>query len=461
MNNLTKSIQHFSLKRTVLSSALLSLLAIQSTLAADAKPAEATAPATTDAVSQSIENALKFGQADAKYGQIKFNLNFRYENVDTGRGSPATANAFTARLRLGYLTPVFEGLQGFVEYEGNQDIVANDYNSARNGKGKYEIIADPQQHELNQLWISYKGLPDTEIKVGRQRIDFDNLRFIGAVDWRQMQQTFDAVLVTNTSLPNTTIKAGYINKIQTVNSFTKGAQIPFLNINYAIKDVGNLVSYAYLMDFNEPILTGGAPTLGGMTHNDSNQTYGIRLDGSRKINDDLKAHYLVEYAYQKEYVQNPTHYHASYYHIVGGATAFGITAKAGMEQLDSGGANRTFDTPLATLHIFNGWADQFLATPNNGLRDVYGSLATEIQGVKLLGVYHEFTNDSGSIDYGKELDFQVSKEFFKHYTLLAKYAYFDASSASATAQGQVGTSAANRPFAFDAQKFWFGANVSF
>jgi hypothetical protein len=409
----------------------LSLLAIQSVQA--------------DGVSESIENALKFGQADAKYGQIKVNLNFRYENVDTGRGYPATANAATMRLRLGYLTPEFHGLQGYAEYEGNQDIVANDYNSTRNGKIRFETIADPQQNELNQLWISYKGVPDTEIKVGRQRIDFDNLRFIGAVDWRQMQQTFDAVLVTNTSLPNTTVKVGYINKIQNINSMMKGAQIPFANINYNIKDIGNLTSYAYLMDFNEPI-----GSVGGLTHADSNQTYGIRLDGARKITDDLKAHYLVEYAYQKEHTQNPTHYHASYYHVVGGATAFGVTAKAGMEQLDGKGANRTFDTPLATLHIFNGWADQFLATPNNGLRDVYGSLAGEIEGVKLLGVYHEFTDDTGNIDYGKELDFQVTKEFAKHYTLLAKYAYYDASRASA------GTA-----YGFDAQKFWIGANVSF
>ncbi len=431
MNTLKKAPNRINLKRTVLSSALLSLLTMQTVHA--------------DGVTDSIENALKFGQADAKYGQIKVNLNFRYENVDTGRGSPATANAATMRLRLGYLTPVFEGLQGYAEYEGNQDIVANDYNSTRNGKTQYETIADPQQHELNQLWISYKGLPNTEIKVGRQRIDFDNLRFIGAVDWRQMQQTFDAVLVTNTSLPNTTIKVGYINKIQTISSMTKGAQIPFANINYAIKDVGNLISYAYLMDFNEAI-----GTAGGLTHADSNQTYGIRLDGTRIINDSLKAHYLVEYAYQKEHTQNPTHYHASYYHIIGGATAFGITAKAGMEQLDGSGAGRTFDTPLATLHIFNGWADQFLATPVNGLRDLYGSLATEIEGVKLLGVYHAFTDDTGGKDYGQELNFQVTKEFAKHYTLLAKYAYYDA------APGSIGTT-----YGFDAQKFWFGANVSF
>ena len=32
-------------------------------------------------IDESIENALKFGQEDAKYGQIKFDLRYRYENA--------------------------------------------------------------------------------------------------------------------------------------------------------------------------------------------------------------------------------------------------------------------------------------------------------------------------------------------------------------------------------------------
>jgi hypothetical protein len=121
-------------------------------------------PAQADEVTDLIEKTLKFGQDDAKYGQIKVNLNFRYENVDTKNPVKQVANAATLRWRLGYLTPEFHGLQGFAEYEGNQDIVANNYNSLRNGKTQFETIADPQEHELNQLWISYKGLPDTELK---------------------------------------------------------------------------------------------------------------------------------------------------------------------------------------------------------------------------------------------------------------------------------------------------------
>ncbi len=117
-----------------------------------------------------------------------------------------------------------------------------------------------------------------------------------------------------------------------------------------------------------------------------------------------------------------------------------------MEQLDGKGLNKTFDTPLATLHIFNGWTDQFLTAPATGLRRVYGLLNTEIEGVKLTGIYQEYTDDTGKFDYGKEWGFLVTKEFFKHYNVLAKYSYYDASANSGK---------------FDAQRFWLSAGISF
>ncbi|MCK4494076.1 MAG: hypothetical protein KAU26_08470, partial [Methylococcales bacterium] len=104
-------------------------------------------------VTETIENALKFGQVDAKYGQIKFDLRYRYENDDTKHPRKHVGNASTIRLRLGYLTPEFHGIQAYAEYETNQDFGVNSYNSLRNGHGGFDVIADPQEHELNQLWI--------------------------------------------------------------------------------------------------------------------------------------------------------------------------------------------------------------------------------------------------------------------------------------------------------------------
>jgi hypothetical protein len=74
---------------------------------------------------------------------------------------------------------------------------------------------------------------------------------------------------------------------------------------------------------------------------------------------------------------------------------------AGYEVLgaDKGIALTSFQTPLATGFKFQGWADKFLTTPPNGVRDLYGSLG---YGLKALGpakslsvqaIYHRFDSD--------------------------------------------------------------------
>lgn len=400
--------------------------------------------AMADDFNKTFEKAVKFGQEDGKYGQVKFDLRFRYENADSVNPSRKTASAFTGRLRLGYLSPVFENLQGYAEFETNQDILASTYNSGRNGKTKYETISDPQQKELNQLWLSYKGFPDTEIKIGRQRIQFDNERFIGAAAWRQLERTFDGLHITNTSIPNTTIKLGYLLKQQNTDSTVHQMQLPVVNIAYNFEEFGTLSSYGYWLDDRD------------QRQQDSNQTYGVRLDGSYKVSDDLRLHYNAEYAFQRNYAGNPTIYKVDYYHFVGGLSTFGITVKAGMEELDGKGLNKTFDTPFGLLHKFDGWADLFLTTPDKGLRDVYASVETDLEGFKLSGIYHDFTDDTTKQHYGDEWDFQITRQFFKHYNFLAKYAYF-----SAENNGMKIVNSATPISLYDTQKFWFAVSITF
>ena len=128
----------------------------------------------------------------------------------------------------------------------------SDYNSTRNDKNQYSIIPDPYENELDQLWLSYAGIPDTVIKGGRQRIKLDDDRFIGNVGWRQLEQTYDSALITNKSINNLTINAGYIGRVKTFTATTEGMTAPILNVNYKVGDYGNLVGYAYWLDFTDP-----------------------------------------------------------------------------------------------------------------------------------------------------------------------------------------------------------------
>jgi hypothetical protein len=398
----------------------------------------ASTTASAVSLTQSIEDALNFYHYGHN-GAVKFDLNYRYENVDQdkGPGNPKTANANTARLRLGLLSPVFHGLQGYVEYEGNY-VLQSDYNNGLGNKPEFSTVADPDVNELNQLWISYSGIPDTVIKGGRQRIKLDDDRFIGNVGWRQLETTFDSVLIThnNQTLYGLTVNAGYIGNVNTFTGTTENINAPILNISYKAGDYGNLIGYGYWLDYTEQ-----------ENYAKSNQTYGLRFDGKTKVNDKLTALYTAEWSFQKDYQHSPTDYEADRFNLMGGFTAFNmITVQGAMEQLNGFGANKRFITPLGTNHAFQGWADQFLVTPNDGIRDVFGTLSASLDNGSLMltGVFHDFSDDTGQIHYGKEWDFLAVKKFGKHYSLLAKYAYYDAD--------QVAT---------DTQKIWVQMNVNF
>jgi len=414
-------------KKIKLSSSLLALSVVSGSVMAD--------------VTQQVEDALNFYHY-GKNGAVKVDLNYRYENVDQDIGPQKTANANTARLRAGLLSPVFHGLQGYAEYEGNL-AMQEDFNSLRNGKTAYSTIADPEKSELNQLWISYAGIPDTVIKGGRQRIKLDDDRFIGNVGWRQMETTFDSVLIThnNQQLYGLTVNAGYIGNVQTFTSTTENIEAPILNVNYKVGDYGNLVGYGYWLNYTER-----------ENYEKSSQTYGLRMTNFQKpgdtykISDNYGLVYTAEWGYQEDYGHGATPYQAHRYNVMGGFTAYNFTFQGAMEQLNGKGLNKTFDTPLGTNHAFQGWADLFLVTPTNGIRDVFGTVHTTLDrgNVILTGVYHDFTDDTGQIHYGKEWDVSAIKKFGKHYSVLAKYAYYDADQ-----------------FSTDTQKIWVQANISF
>ena len=400
-------------------------------------------------LTKDIEDALNFYHY-GNNGAVKMDLNYRWENVDqdhgasaaTGNRDPKTANANTARLRLGLLSPTFYDFQAFAEYEGNY-AMQEDYNSTRNRRTTYSTVADPDLSELNQAWISYKGIPDTLVKVGRQRIKLDDDRFIGNVGWRQMESTYDAILLThnNQTLFGLTVNAGYLDNTRTITSTKENLNAPILNMNYKVGDWGNLIGYGYWLDYREQ-----------ENFYKSSQTYGLRFDGkSPQFFNTVNAVYTAEWGKQSDYGDNPNHYQADRINLMGGLSAYNLTLSGAVEQLNGYGRNKTFNTPLGTNHAFQGWADLFINPMNNdtlghGIRDVFATASYKMMNDSMVvtGVYHDFSDDTGTLQYGKEWDFSVLKKFGKHYSLLAKYANYNADG-----------------FGTDTQRIWLQGNVSF
>jgi len=85
------------------------------------------------------------------------------------------------------------------------------------------------------------------------------------------------------------------------------------------------------------------------------------------MSDATKLNWLASYASQGDYAANPNDYAADCYLLEGGATFGKFGLKAGYEVLGGDDQpNHAFQTPLATLHAFQGWADKFLTTPRGG-----------------------------------------------------------------------------------------------
>lgn len=384
-----------------------------------------------------------------KDGKFFGEVRYRYENVDQA-GIANEANAHTTRVNLGFKTGEYKGFSGLIESQFVQHFGDQDFNSSGNGNTAFPVVADPDTTQLNRAWINYSGIPDTNIKVGRQALNIDNQRFVGTVGWRQNDQTFDAATVTNTGIENLKLQYSYIGNVNRIFGGTTVADdldsvVHLANASYKFGDWLNLTLYGYLMDFDN------AAAL-------SNETYGIRAAGKVAINEDWSFMYEAEYATQEDYANNTANYDENYYHIAPAISGHGLTLKAGYEVLEGDGTN-SFKTPLATLHKFNGWADKFLVTPANGLEDMYISAAykvsdtgTFLDGTKFVAAYHDFQGEESG-DFGSEIDLAIGRKFvlpdagqpFKDINVLLKYADYEAEDGPYT----------------DTQKFWLQIGVKF
>jgi hypothetical protein len=364
----------------------------------------------------------------------------RYEYVDQD-GIAKNADAVTMRARIG-LEASSKTLSFLIEGEGTYPILEH-YNSGLNGKTQYPQVADPANFELNRIQLQYRGIPKTVVTIGRQRINLDDQRFVGSVGWRQNEQTFDAARVENTTIKNLKVDLIYSWSDRTIwgiDGFGTNQQAihgdNFLaNVGYKTP-IGTLTGFAYLVDQDEAAV---------FNFRRSSQTYGGRFAGSYALSKIVKLNYAASYARQSDYHHNPNDYKADYYLIEGGLAVKAFTVGAGYEVLgaDSGATLTSFQTPLATLHKFQGWADKFLTTPPDGIRDLYGSVGytfTKVGPFDSIGatvVYHDFDSDRLVRDYGHEWDAQIVAKFRKKFTFILKYADYKAET-----------------FATDTKKFW-------
>ncbi len=365
------------------------------------------ASASSVAQADSITDALTSGKASV-------DMRLRYETNDQDNALE-DASALTLRTRIGYTTGSVDGFSATIEMEDNRIVLGQgEYSVPPAGvnTGVYSVIADPEFTELDQGFIQFKS-GGFVAKAGRQVITFDGHRHVGHVGWRQDRQTFDAVSAQYSDGKDFTVKYAYVTQRNRI--FGEAADLDskdhMLNASYKTS-VGTIVGYSYLLEVDNDT-------------DNALDTYGVSFKGGTTLSD-VKVSYAAEYATQSN-ESAAADFDTDYLMLEVGATFSGITAKLGQETLGSDDGAKGFATPLATLHKFNGWADLFLATPNEGLVDTYISLGGKALKGSWTVVYHDFEADVASAtvdDLGSEVDFLFATKFSKNYSAGLKYAAY-------------------------------------
>ncbi|WDF71190.1 alginate export family protein [Novosphingobium sp. KACC 22771] len=381
----------------------------------------------------------------------------RWEDVDA---TTKSADAVTLRVRAGAeIKHKASGLSALVEGAGT--VALDDHYSgfpyANLASSQYHstqaVIPDPQNAAFNRFQIAYQK-QGIGLTIGRQRINLDDQRFVGSVAWRQNEQTFDAARAAVNGGP-ISLDATYAISQRSIFGNDGGARTAyngrFIFLNGGLKNrIGSIKGFAYILDYDKTAFSNAA----ARSTLDSSQTYGLRGNTAPiRLAKGISFALTGSYANQRNYDRNVRAYSADYYFGEGALTVMNTTFTGGYEELgaDRGAAGGTwsFQTPMATLHKFNGTADLFLTTPANGLADTYVGVSGKFPKVKALpglnygATYHWFGSAVNGLKYGNELDAQIGFKISK-ITWLVKYADYQA-----------------KGFGADTKKFWLQAEYLF
>lgn len=365
-------------------------------------------------------------------------LRYQYISQDA---AARDANALTLRVLAAVEADVFTLTSVLIEGEG---IVAfsNRFNDGTGGRQAFPFVPDPEGVALNRFQILSEIIPKTRLTLGRQRIAIDDWRFMGNFPFRQNDQTFDALRLETRAIGPGLLDMGYFKRVlrplgrENANGRFKGNSF-YINYNFATP-IGRVSAFHYDFDLR------GRPS---QTLNASSRTTGVRVIG-RHHTPSWGLIWEASYANQREGKGQQSNFSADY--ALASLTyepgAFSFQARAEILGSDNG---RALQTPLGSLHRFQGSADLFLQTPPDGIRDyalraqyTFGDFKA-FKKISVLARRHWFQADTDSRLYGREIDVSINTQLFS-CALSADFADYQA-----------------RNFASDTQTFFVTVSKSF
>jgi hypothetical protein len=355
--------------------------------------------------------ALALGEHEFDWGSRA-----RYAHVDTDNSGQAASLLLRANVESAWS----ELLSSTLEVDAIGTALKNDHSDGERFNDK-PLIPDPQGAEINQAFLSL-NLDAASIHLGRQRINFDNQRFIGGNGFWQNEQTFDAVLGKFKLASNSDVTYSYIANANRIygddadenNSGGEqdyeiaGRPAAFLGdhkhhshlvrLEWNEWDYTRVVGYGYRID-NRDLPSVSNNTFGAsytLNYKASVIKYRVQLEAAQQNRFELNAeslpYYLVDLGF--------------------GINTWELSTRYEMLGVNDGVA---FATPLGSNHDFEGWADEISNTSNSGVRNFSLGLLWRASPLRVETSYHFFKNDVDGNNIGREFDLDfVYKPARKH-----------------------------------------------
>jgi len=364
--------------------------------------------------------------------ELSFGLRTRLE---TAQVAEQHAHALTIKARISVTQNFLERFNTFLQLD---NVVSLDDDKHSNGvnQSAYPTIADPKGTEINQATIQTDWL-DTSITLGRQRIVFGDQRFIGDLGFRQNDQTYDALRLDKNLLSGSKLTLAYLHNVNRIfgdqaksalsKTDTRFASLKgirpkgllgnhhidglLLRFNVNEWDHFDLASYGYAVHNYH------APTF-------SNRTFGIEGQYRQKFGH-FKTKTALDLALQK---QQSIQSDWIAYRKLSASIGYKMFQLGLRHEVLSEKNNAAFITPLATLHKFQGWTDQFINTPSLGLIDNSISVVFNARPWTIDIRHHLFTTDKGHIDIGKEVDIDLIFKPVRQHEVKLRIANFNPAS---------------------------------
>ncbi len=397
-------------------------------------------------------------------GITNVELRPRYETVQ--QQGTEEAKAATVRAMAGYTTPQADGFGATLELIGVGALNTADYNVPveplpAGSTPARATIPDPEAFNANQAYVSYDGIPATRILAGRQLVELDDQRFVGNVDFRQDMQTFDGLSVVNRGIPDLSVIGMYLFGAKDVLNDEVRMKTFLAEANWTRYEAAQVDAFGYWYGNRENAFeeatTGNAAIIPGAAlcgagPNSANSlvnpqacnsvTLGARMHGQIPVFGAWQASYAAEYAHQNAWDGGYSGVGNDFDHLTG--TLHREDAYFSVDAMRMGAnANGTygFQTPMATKHAFNGWAEMFLTTPKEGLRSDYATIGDKkFWGFDMSVRYYRFTTDFQGTALGHEWDWSIGRALTRNVMFVVQVAKFsvDAAGAASYADLQAG-----------------------